>query len=142
MLNHHKTEMLNFCVHIFSWFFPSNIWLLPSINFLHFVPLGQIEPILDAIILGCSSSKIVSGDLAQYPRWLSLVKKLEIFKNLLNQGNTRWNESKFNLVIVQPYFKIMSIDSVYYLRWPPLLIMHLFVFQHHINYIEIDKILV
>ena len=57
-------------------------------NFLKISP-GQIEPYLDVIVLGSSSSKIVSDGLDRHSFWV--VKQLQIFFR-----TTKLNETKFD----------------------------------------------
>jgi hypothetical protein len=67
-------------------------WHLPSVNYLHFDLL--LKNLLHVILLGWTSSKIVSSDLA-WPRWtlrLLIGWKFKSLKNIFFFKTTGWIE--------------------------------------------------
>ena len=123
----HKSQRSSGLLHIF--------WCLSSIIFSIFGFLLKnhwvIGSNLDVMLLGWSSSKILYDELAQHPNWLSWLLigwKILVFENLFLQSSEPLEGMKPNLVQIvlgKSLFKIVSVDSVYYQRWPPRLIIHL-----------------
>jgi hypothetical protein len=85
-------------------------WHLPSVNYLHFDLL--LKNLLHVILLGWTSSKIVSSDLA-WPRWtLRLLigwKFKSLKKHFLLQNH--WMDWKD---LVWFSFKIVSVDLIHF----------------------------
>jgi len=88
---------------------------------------------LNVILIGWSSFKIVSGDLALHRSKMAAIASdlLNYWKSLKIFFRTAgWNESKFcpNILWVVPS-KIVCVDPINDSRWPSWLIMHLLVLQ-------------
>ena len=60
--------------------------------------MGHIGPNLDMIFLGWSSSKIMSSDLAVYPRWLPLLLIGWTIGNLWKSSSEQLDEMKLKFV--------------------------------------------